>query len=68
MDASSLDTVSKVILTVGFPIVMCLLLWYQMLISDKNHKAEVDALKDVITDVKIAITELKDAISGGDMK
>lgn len=60
MDSNAITTM---ITSVGFPIVMCLLLWYQMRESDKNHKEEVDSLKDVIADVKIALTELRDAIS-----
>lgn len=58
-----MDAISKLILSVGFPVVMCLLMWYQMLKSDESHKAEVDGLKDVINEVKIAITELKDALT-----
>lgn len=56
------------ITSVGFPIVMCLLLWYQMQKNNELHKAEVDSLKDVISDVKIAITELRDAINNMEKK
>lgn len=65
MDNTLLDAISKSVLRVGFPVIMCLLLWHQMLKSDESHKEEVNGLKDVIADVKIAITELKDAIQKG---
>lgn len=54
----------NMISTVGFPIVMCILMWYQMQKNNELHKEEVDSLKDVINEVKIALTELKDAIGG----
>lgn len=58
------DVVSLISST-GFPIVMCLLLWYQMRQSEELHKTEIDSLKSVICDVKTALTELRDAITGG---
>lgn len=61
MDTNAITTM---ITSVGFPIVMCLLLWYQMQKNNELHKSEVDSLKDVISDVKIALTELRDAING----
>lgn len=60
MDTNAITTM---ITSVGFPIVMCLLLWYQMQKNNEAHKEEVDSLKDVIQDVKIALTELRDAIT-----
>lgn len=57
------NTITTMITSVGFPIVMCLLLWYQMEKNNELHKSEVDSLKDVISDVKIALTELRDAIN-----
>lgn len=61
MDTNAITTM---ITSVGFPIVMCLLLWYQMQKNNEMHKSEVDSLKDVISDVKVALTELRDAING----
>lgn len=60
MDTQAITTM---ITSVGFPIVMCLLLWHQMEEDNKLHKEEVDGLKSVISDVKVAITELRDAIT-----
>lgn len=55
----------SMISSVGFPIVMCLLLWYQMRQSEDLHREEINSLKDVIADVKAALIELKNAITGG---
>lgn len=55
----------SMISSVGFPIVMCLLLWYEMRQSEQLHKEEIDSLKDVINEVKTALVELRDAITGG---
>lgn len=65
MDTNAITTM---ITSVGFPIVMCLLMWYQMQKNNEMHKSEVDSLKDVISDVKIALTELRDAINNMEKK
>ena len=51
--------------TVGFPIVMCILIFYYMEKESESHKQEVDGLKEVLTDLKISITQLTDKIGGG---
>lgn len=56
----------SMISSVGFPIVMCLLLWYQMRQSEQMHKEEIDSLKDVINEVKTALIELREVITGGE--
>lgn len=50
--------------TVGFPIVMCILIFYYMEKESESHKQEVDGLKGVLTDLKISITQLTDKIGG----
>ena len=50
--------------TVGFPIVMCILIFYYMEKEAESHKQEVDGLKEVLTDLKISITQLTDKIGG----
>ena len=61
MDSDIISMVSSV----GFPIVMCLLLWYQMRQSEELHREEISSLQSVIADVKTALVELRDAITGG---
>lgn len=60
------DSIMTMISSIGFPIVMCLLLWYQIQQSDQRHKEEIDSLKDVINDVKVALESLKTAIMKGE--
>lgn len=44
--------------SVGFPIVMCGILFWYMMQESKAHKEETGALKDAIVELKIAITTL----------
>lgn len=55
MDASSLTTL---ISTVGFPIVMCGALFWYITKQTNSHKEEIDGLKEVITKLEYAITNL----------
>lgn len=60
-----MQDVVTAISTVGFPIVMCILIFYYMEKETESHKQEVDGLKEVLTDLKISITQLTDKIGGG---
>lgn len=60
-----MQDVITAISTVGFPIVMCILIFYYMEKEAESHKQEVDGLKEVLTDLKISITQLTDKIGGG---
>ena len=60
-----MNEVVTAISTVGFPIVMCILIFYYMEKESESHKQEVDGLKEVLTDLKISITQLTDKIGGG---
>ena len=60
-----MQEVVAAISTVGFPIVMCILIFYYMEKEAESHKQEVDGLKEVLTDVNISITQLTDKIGGG---
>lgn len=60
-----MQEVVTAISTVGFPIVMCILIFYYMEKESESHKQEVDGLKEVLTDLKISITQLTDKIGGG---
>ena len=60
-----MQEVVAAISTVGFPIVMCILIFYYMEKEAESHKQEVDGLKEVLTDLKISITQLTDKIGGG---
>ena len=60
-----MQEVVTAISTVGFPIVMCILIFYYMEKEAESHKQEVDGLKEVLTDLKISITQLTDKIGAG---
>ena len=53
-----MEEITKMISTVGFPIAMCLLLFWYMQKETENHKSETDSLKDAINELKVAITTL----------
>lgn len=60
-----MQEVVTAISTVGFPIVMCILIFYYMEKEAESHKQEVDGLKEVLTDLRISITQLTDKLRGG---
>ena len=43
------QTIVQIISNNGFPIIMCLLLYRQMLTSEEAHKQEIEGLKESIT-------------------
>ncbi len=58
-----IQAIVTAISTVGFPVVMCGALFWYMTEQNKSHKEETNALKDAITDLRVAITELISKIS-----
>lgn len=57
-----MDALSSVITTIGFPIVMCLLMFKYMQDESANHKAEVDSLKESLKENTIVLADLKSMI------
>lgn len=58
------EVITNLISSIGYPIVMSLLLFYQ---NNKNadlHKQEMDRVIEVINKLEIALTELKNKIGG----
>lgn len=53
-----MDDIVSIISSVGFPIAMCLILFWYMQKESENHKTETNSLKDAITELKVAITAL----------
>ena len=60
-----MQDVVTAISTVGFPIVMCVIIFYYMEKESESHKEEVNGLKEVLNDLKISIVQLTDKIVGG---
>lgn len=48
--------------TVGFPIAMCVLLFWYMTKLNDLHAEETKSLTSVINELKLAITELRDEL------
>ena len=56
------EDVVQIISTVGFPIAMCLLLFWNMKQEQETHKTEVLELKDVISRNNEILASLKQLI------
>ena len=56
------QTIVQIISNNGFPIIMCLLLYRQMLVSEETHKQEIEGLKDSINANTNAINALVQTI------
>lgn len=56
------QTIVQIISNNGFPIIMCLLLYRQMLVSEEAHKQEIEGLKDSINANTNAINVLVQTI------
>lgn len=57
------NAIMQLVSTLGFPIVMCGALFWKMNKQDEQHKIEMSNLTNVIVELKIAITSLKDSIN-----
>lgn len=53
-----MSDIATLISTVGFPIAMCLLMWYQNSELTKTHKEETNELKKAIENNTVILTEL----------
>lgn len=62
MDANS---IIQLVGSLGFPIVMCGALFWRMIKSDEQHKAEMDKLSEALNNNTIAITKLSDNLDKG---
>lgn len=62
MDA---NTIIQLVGSLGFPIVMCGALFWRMVKSDEQHKAEMDRLSEAINNNTIALTNLSDKLEKG---
>lgn len=51
--------------TLGFPICMCAALFWYMIDQNRKHSEESISMREAITDLKIAITQLTDKLGGG---
>lgn len=61
MDA---NTIMTAISTLGFPIVMCIALFWKMNKQDETHKAEMDKITEALNNNTLALTKLADKLGG----
>lgn len=55
-------TISSLITSVGFPIAMCVALFWYMIKQNELHAEETKNITNVINELKLAITELRDEL------
>lgn len=60
------NAISTLVGSLGFPIVMCILLFWYMREQLADHKEETNALKDAINELKLAITTLTERLDKHD--
>lgn len=58
----NLDLIMQAIGTIGFPIVMTLIMFYFLNKEQENHKAEMNELKDVIAGNNEVLAQIKQLI------
>ena len=56
------NNVVQAVGTLGFPICMCIIIFWFLVAEQKNHKEEMNSLKDVLSETKNVIAELKQLI------
>lgn len=57
-----LETIMQFITTIGFPIAMCLLIFWRMWQESEAHREEVKTLKDTIQENTVILGQLKQLI------
>lgn len=62
MDANFLVELIK---SLGFPVVMCCLLFWKLDKSDTAHKEEQEKMAEAVNNNTVALTRLADAMNGG---
>ena len=65
-EVMKMSDVLTAISTVGFPIVMSIILIYYVRDESQKHKEETDGLRQAINSLELAITKLIDRIGGSD--
>ena len=63
-----MNAVTSLIGTLGFPIVMTLLLFFYVKEQNELHDKEISSLKEAINDLKLAIITLTERFNGGNKR
>lgn len=56
------NAIIQLVGSLGFPVVMCGALFWRMVKSDEQHKAEMDKLSEALNNNTIALTKLSDRL------
>lgn len=62
----TVNDIINLIQSVGFPVVMCVALFWYMVNQAKEHAAESKEMKDAINALNVAITKLTDRLDKED--
>jgi len=57
------EAIIQLIGSLGFPIAMCILIFWYLMKETESHKEEVNMLRDVIAKNTEALIELKDRLT-----
>lgn len=63
-----IGNISSIISSVGFPIVMCIIMFEYLQKESENHREETSSLKDAITKLEEAIITLTERMNKGEEK
>lgn len=61
----TLQAISNIITTVGFPIAMCMMLYYQLLKNNEQHTQEMDKITEALNNNTNALNLLIEKMKGG---
>lgn len=56
------NAIIQIVGSLGFPIAMCIALFWRQVKSDEQHKAEMDKLSEALNNNTLAITKLADKL------
>lgn len=61
-----MEALTELVSTLGFPIVMCILLFWKMNQQDEQHKDEMEKITESLNNNTLALTKLADKLGGDD--
>ena len=64
--AATLQLLGQLIGSLGFPIVMSIMLFRHLEKEQESHKEEVTSLKDAINDLRLTLASIRTTIGGSD--
>ena len=59
-------TVTQLIGSLGFPVAMCVALFWKINKQDETHKCEIDTMRTALEQNTVVLTKLCEKLSGGE--